>query len=360
MQQSYLTPAILADFGTCPRRYELAHVRGLRSARHRTYDQNVRWAFERAMANAVAARALPMDNVVATAVAAVVGWHGQTPEYEDRAEDAALAQRLLRGAGWMLLAAHHDRELAVHVRSKGKMPLVNVVAACRLPRLGHGGELSRRAGTWYKAYLPAVWKLSSEDLLLRLHHFTRNPDRAEVTARLRSSLTWRGPAWVAEQVTGKRVAAVEWIVARLKMPSPLPVELADSSPVLMRRNTDTDLYELDQTVRQYGDQLAADTVSYWRERLRDRAFVYAVTVDADPLATREWAEDAVRWDHARQLCHRTSYWPRNDAACMGRTGLCTYATTCALTGDAEGEARFIRRVDDGLPSNRTEVWHGRR
>jgi hypothetical protein len=80
----------------------------------------------------------------------------------------------------------------------------------------------------------------------------------------------------------------------------------------------------------------------------------------DPAATREWVEEVALWDRERLERHRFNRWPRNDAACLGRSGVpCSYLPSCQLTAEAEGEARYIRWADDGLPSNRKEIRDGR-
>jgi hypothetical protein len=156
---------------------------------------------------------------------------------------------------------------------------------------------------------------------------------------------------------------VEWVVVRTKRPSPLPLEQNSQTGemVLMRRNTDTDLVELEDTLARFPALVGSAPEAYWRERLAARRFAYVVRVTVtDPYATREWVEEAAIWNAERLRRHALNVWPRNDSACRGSSGmLCAYVSSCRLAADEDGEPRFIRWADDGLPSNRKELRDGR-
>jgi hypothetical protein len=175
-------------------------------------------------------------------------------------DDADLARRLLRSATLRPAVLLPDRALARYVRGSGPaLPLVNAIVRVPLPSLLRDGRLGRSRGIAWRAYIPAAFAgeeaEGEEGLVLRLHHYTRSADLADVHARRWLDLSWRGPAWALERLTGRRVCAVEWVIFRRRRPSPLPVVLEAGTgvgdalaPKLLRRATDTDALELDATL----------------------------------------------------------------------------------------------------------------
>lgn len=120
---------------------------------------------------------------------------------------------------------------------------------------------------------------------------------------------------------------------------------------MSRKPCDTTLKTWQRTVAAHGLDPAAENERCREivERLgtRSDSFAYRVVVDAAKEAVASWVLDVTEISRLEDYYLKRQLWPRNAAACMGRSGPCPYRKVCSHHGD--DDVAWFTRVDEPYP-----------
>ncbi len=366
ISQCTLTPRALEVLASCPARFALEHVRGLRRVgARRAADGDGRRV---GLLNALAARLGGHDPL-----AALASWARRA---EALAGDQESCADVLR---------HHAR---VHPPEDDRPWLAGVPL-----RRGHRGQ-----DLWITRALPP--RLAGHRLLLRVHvpilfaegdgltlvlpHVTSNADREEVIADRRRTLAALPIVWAVERWARQPVRTVLWDVVRNSPPrtpatvrcpscegsgarggdegSPLACAACAGTGVggISRAACDTTYEVWQRTVARWPHltmtreaERALDLVQ--RLRARGDTFAYRVAVHVRPGAVDRWSRELRALLRAAGVWLRADAWPRSPSACLGRSGPCPYRDNCADTAADPSAPYFIRTGGDPAWDEEIEV-----
>jgi len=204
---------------------------------------------------------------------------------------------------------------------------------------------------------------SIPEVLIRYFATSASPD--EVRRDLAFDLRIRGTMWVASQLMGGFITTALVDVIRRKAPSvPETIQCRKcQGSGKMNRSENTGSSESCDVCRGSGiggmAKKASDTtVDIWIRKVnksgldlaveterckevlaklksRGETFCYRVSVVASAQELESWAQDMASMAGLVKYYESQGYWPRNPAACIGRSGPCPYRKVCSYHGDID-------------------------
>lgn len=371
------TSLTLATLAKCPRRYEIEYVNNYRLNNRRpapwppSLKQLLRDALrERDIAQVrgytpLRARAIAeaIVNVYAEEMLSLVG--NVSPQERERHEEEI--REIGEEARRIIL--HYDD---AHRDSKA-LTLLAVDQVVEKNPLG-GADLT------YAERIDGLVDLGGRKTAL-VRHFTANADREDVQAELVMSLALRGQLWAASAYSGETISSALVDVVRTKAPSEpetiqckkcrgdgkvklkgedgtageelIGCDACSGTGVggLSKRPCDTTLKTWKDAVARHGLDIAAETTrcSEIVSRLERRGenFAYRLVIDLDKTAIKDWAKDVVALASLVGFYSSAGYWPKNPAACVGRSGPCPYRKACNHHGDVD--VAWFTKTDEPYP-----------
>lgn len=369
------TPLMLATLATCPRKYRIEYVDDYRpkGRRPQPWPPKIKPILRDALRDRDYAemRGLNPLRVRAAAEAVIMAYRDELTsaignvgreEYERWLGEIADVEEAARGVLSHYEEALGDGRFNFMLDPSGR-PLVDRVIEEKLD--GEFTYADRIDGVLDRGELPPA-------VLIR--YFTSNSDPQSVAADLGLDLRVMGPMWIASRAAGMKITSAVVEVIRTKPPSsPETIQckkcrgagiVGDRSTGeetkcsdcggsgiggMSKRACDTTFEEWHRAVVRAGldikaeEERCADILRRIVER--GETFAYRVTVDASEEAIHAWKRDVGELtDLSSYYAETRKAWPRNIAACVGRSAPCPYRKTCSHHGE-EDPAWFVKHSE---------------
>jgi hypothetical protein len=363
--QGILTPRALEVLATCPARFSLEYVRGLRRVgARRACDSDSRRV---ALLNALCAR-LAGHNPIADLAAWAI-------RSEALASDQAACEAVLKHHA-KVHPPEDDRKWYDSVPSKRGSLGMDLWVTHPLPSKILGQRMALRV------HVPLLFQ-EADGLTVVLPHVTSNAERQEVVDDRRRAIGSMPIIWAAQKWARKPVRTILWDIVRSSPPREPATLKCTTCKGTGRTKADPSLMELGATTMGCAacagtgvggiSAAACDTtyevwvraVTNWphltltreseraldlvqRLRARGDTFAYRVGAHVQNGAVDRWLRELRGLFRATGVWLRTDNWPRNPAACLGRSGPCPYRDNCCGTAADPGAPYFIKT--DGDPT----------
>jgi len=375
------TPRMLEIFATCRKKYEMAHVNGLRRAgRGKLSLKELLAELFRARDIAIAMSIADVPRVMNTALHM---WKAQvTQEGFNQEEIREICDEANNIAAYYH-ATHlsEDRRLSFkqveasrlrNTKSKKLEPLVGRILEGRILNPKTRRQSMSKVAIRLDGVVMHECSTGMKPALL-VRYFTSNPNRQEVESELRERIDWRPHLWLAMHLLKVPIDRIVFDVVRTKAPREPKMlkctkckgkgceECANTGVGLpSSESVDTTLRVWSSAVLKH-KHLDTDKIKEKCGRVIDRlkvkgeTFAYRFETPVSPAGGVHWEREAweVFSDIKRQ--RRREIWPKNIGACKGVHGLCSFLPACREE-DSESIAWYVK-ADDKYPgeSNRREV-----
>jgi hypothetical protein len=384
--QGILTPRALEVLATCPARFDLEYVRGLRRLGARPASANdsrgagiaaaigARWSalLERSWwLPEVLDRLNAADHAARDAERALHGWAGrsnaapadvelcravlahyatQHPIEEDAARAQRAVRRRARPAASPTIAANAAIEAVLPYRFLGEPVRLRV-------------------------RVPLLHATSKDTAELFVTYTTGTSYRGEVTEDRRLDMRVLASAWAAARWSRRSVDTVIFDVVRTTPPrepatlrcpkchgtGSVPGLTPGSVPCfpcagsgvsgISRAACDTTIEVWDRTVLKHphldrNTEAAAASELLNKLQARGDTFAYRVSTGIRPADLAGWLADVRVLFIAAKAWARRGRWPRNPAACIGVRGYCPYRDYCRGTSRDDDETPYFQKLAD--------------
>ncbi len=254
-------------------------------------------------------------------------------------------------------------------------PIVDALAEYELPS-------NPETSTWiYTDRIDGIVLRKELPPAVLVRRFTSTTDPLDVQRNLALAFELIGPMWCASQLYNKPVTSAVVDVVRTKPPSipdtvkcrkcggqgshekgqknddgtwtPTKCEACSGTGIggMSKSPCDTTLDIWNSTVTGLGlqirEQVSRCEQTVRRLEERGESFAHRIVVDIPLAAFEQWEQDVIAT--ADLVLHHTkkNYWPRNTAACIGRSGPCPYRKVCSHHGT--DDVAWFTRIDDPYP-----------
>jgi len=219
------------------------------------------------------------------------------------------------------------------------------------------------------------------EVAVLVRRFTSNSNPDDVRSDLVHDLALRGQLWAASHLVGDPVTVAIVDVVRTKAPSipdtvqcrkcggqgrhekgqkeedgtwtPAKCETCEGTGVggMSKRACDTTESVWMETARANGLDATTEAARcsdvIGKIRARGETFAYRVEVEVQVAELKEWSTDAVALASIAEVYATRKHWPRNQDACVGRSGPCPYRKVCSHQGDAD--VAWFTKTDEPYP-----------